>query len=205
MTFDMPYITIVGGTELNLSAGTYLSESAWRGAAAACSAVLFPDWQGNANPANPKLSAAFRNVPDVAMPANGIYIVFSTCDNKGLPGIGGVTAAANCTGNVQCTTVPDGKGGMLSIYTGCKAGGETRGTTGIAGGTSASTPLWAAFMALANQKNQAQGGSASPTLRSTRSAGAQTTRRASATSTTTRRRARRATGRSTARSPATTR
>ena len=167
MTFDMPYITIVGGTELNVSAGTYLSESAWAGSGGGVlPTVSFPTWQGNANPANAKLSAAVRNVPDVAMPANGLYIVYSTCDNKGLPGIGGVTAAANCTGNVLCTNVPDGKGGMQSIYMGCKAGGETKGTTGVVGGTSASTPLWAAFMALANEKNQAQGriGFPNPTL-----------------------------------------
>jgi hypothetical protein len=167
VTFDMPYITIVGGTELNVSAGTYVSESAWGGSGGGVlPAVGFPAWQANANPGNAKLSATSRNVPDVAMPADGIYIVFSTCDNKGLPGIGGVTPAANCTGNVQCTTVPDGKGGTLSIYTGCKAGGETAGTTGVIGGTSAATPLWAGFMALANQANQAQGkiGFPNPTI-----------------------------------------
>ncbi|HMG56102.1 MAG TPA: S53 family peptidase, partial [Kofleriaceae bacterium] len=168
VTFDMPYITIVGGTELNLSAGTYLSESGWAGSGGGVMpAVSFPSWQANANPANPTLSTTSRNAPDVSMPATNIYIVFSTCDNVGgLPGIGGAVAPALCKGNVQCTVAPDGKGGTLSIYTGCKAGGETKGAVGVIGGTSASTPLWAGFMALANQSNQAKGkiGFPNPTL-----------------------------------------
>jgi len=159
MTFDMPYITIVGGTELNLSAGTYLSESGWAGSGGGVMpAVSFPAWQANANPGNPKLSTTSRNAPDVSMPSTNIYVVYSTCDNVGLPGVGGkVGDPTVCKGNVQCTVVPDGKGGTISIYTGCKAGGETKGTRGTIGGTSAATPLWAGFMALANQSNQAKG------------------------------------------------
>jgi hypothetical protein len=156
VTFDMPYITIVGGTELTLSAGTYIGESAWVGSGGGVMpAVPFPAWQKGANPANLNLSATSRNAPDVSMPSTAIYIVYSTCDGVGLPGIGGAVAPALCTGHVQCTVEPDGKGGTLSIYTGCK-GGETRTVT-TSGGTSASTPLWAGFMALANQRNQAQG------------------------------------------------
>jgi subtilase family serine protease len=166
MTFDMPYITIAGGTELNLNAGTYVSESAWGGSGGGIlPAVSIPAWQANANPGNAKLSGVSRNVPDVSMPADGVYIVFSSCDNVGLPGIGGQVAPALCKGNVQCNVVPDGKGGTLSLYSGCKAGGQTQQAGGI-GGTSAATPLWAAFLALVNQKNQAHGkiGFPNPTI-----------------------------------------
>ena len=167
VTFDMPYITLVGGTELNVLNGAYQSESAWAGSGGGIlPSVSLPPWQANANSANAKLSATSRNVPDVAMPANGIYVVYSTCDNQALPGIGGKVAANLCTNNVQCNSVPDGKGGVFSVYSGCKAGGETKGTATTIGGTSAATPLWAGFMALANQKNQAQGriGFPNPTI-----------------------------------------
>jgi hypothetical protein len=172
MTFDMPYITIVGGTELVLAAGTWMGESAWAGSGGGVMpAVVFPSWQTNANPGNAKLSATFRNSPDVAMPASVVYIVYSSCDNVRLPpGIGGQINPALCTNNVNCQVqqVPDGMGGtkQVSIYTGCKAGGETTGLADVVFGTSAATPLWAGFMALANQQNQAKGriGFPNPTL-----------------------------------------
>jgi hypothetical protein len=156
MSTDMPYITLVGGTELNTAAGVYQSETSWNGSSGGVlPTTTLPAWQVNANPGNPSLSTTSRNVPDVSMPGSGIYIVFSSCDAKGLlPVIGGAISPATCGGNVQCKIAPDGK---TATYLGCKAGGETQGQTGIVNGTSAATPLWAAFMALVNQRNQAQG------------------------------------------------
>lgn len=165
MTTDMPYITLVGGTELNANAGAYVSESAWGGSSGGIlSAVPLPSWQSGINPANALLSATSRNVPDVAMPANGIYLVSSGCDNKLVVAlIGGPISPAACTGNIQCKVSTDGK---TATYLGCKAGGVTPLNANSVGGTSAATPLWTAFFALSNQQNQASGriGFPNPTL-----------------------------------------
>ena len=164
MSTDMPYITLVGGTELNVAAGTYVSETAWAGSSGGIlPATTIPAWQVNANPGNAKLSTTSRNVPDVSMPGNGIFLEFSGCDNQLPPIIGRAINPAQCTGNILCNVAP---GGMSAIYLGCKAGGETKGMTTGVNGTSAATPLWAGFMALTNQRNQAQGkiGFLNPTI-----------------------------------------
>jgi hypothetical protein len=157
VTWDMPFITLVGGTDLNLSAGVVQGETAWPGSGGGILPfVPMPEYQANANPGNPKLSALSRNVPDVAMPASNIYYVHSTCDNvTGLPSFGGKIAPALCTGHVRCSS-PDGTPAN-QVYAGCQSGGETSHIEGIQGGTSASTPLWAGFMALANQARTTPG------------------------------------------------
>jgi Pro-kumamolisin, activation domain len=166
MTWDMPFITLVGGTDLSLSAGVVQGETVWAGSGGGILPfVPMPEYQANANPGNLKLSALLRNVPDVAMPASNIYYVHSTCDNvAGLPLFGGKIAPALCTGNVRCSS-PDGTPAN-QVYAGCKSGGETTHIEGIQGGTSASTPLWAGFMALANQARTTSGliGFPNPTI-----------------------------------------
>jgi len=75
--------------------------------------VPMPEYQANANPANPLLSTTSRNVPDVAMVATNVYYVHSQ---------GGISKIEDTTN-----------------------------------GTSVSTPLWAGFMALANQARTTPG------------------------------------------------
>ena len=130
-----PYVTGVGGTNLQLNAGAYGSESVWsnandtqrspRGAGGGggiSSTFLQPSWQTglgviNANssgaPCNAPNGQYCREVPDVsaaADPATG-YAIFCTVTNAGCPSTGWITV----------------------------------------GGTSASAPLWAGSAALINQ------------------------------------------------------
>lgn len=114
--------TIVGGTTLTMNgAGTsYASERVWNwgfnydygwnpdgyaGSSGGISTdVTIPYYQVNINMTTNQGSTSFRNVPDVALTADNIFVVSSG------------------------------------------------GSEGIFGGTSAATPLWAGFMALANQQ-----------------------------------------------------
>jgi uncharacterized repeat protein (TIGR01451 family) len=114
---DRPFVTSVGGTTLTTSGtgGPWVSETAWNwnstgaGTNATSGGIStvysIPVWQhGIASMATNGGSAAMRNIPDVAMVADGTYVVY---DN---------------------------------------------GSSGGVGGTSVSSPLWAAFMALINQQ-----------------------------------------------------
>ena len=130
-----PYVTSVGGTNLQLNAGTYGSESVWSnandmqrspkgsgGGGGISNTFLQPSWQTglgviNANssgaPCNAPNAQYCREVPDVsaaADPATG-YAMFCTVTNAGCPSTGWITV----------------------------------------GGTSASAPLWAGSAALINQ------------------------------------------------------
>ena len=116
---DDPYITTVGGTTLTTDAnGSWMSETAWNWAVTGegnnatggggSTIVAIPSWQQGINMANNNGLATRRNLPDVAMVADNMYVVA----NNGQPE-------------------------ML-------------------GGTSFSSPLWAAFTALVNQKAAAQ-------------------------------------------------
>ncbi|GAC1362379.1 MAG: S53 family serine peptidase [Ktedonobacteraceae bacterium] len=137
-----PYITGVGGTNLQETNGTYASESAWgdptstqRSANGAGSGGGLsntfnqPSWQVAPGVSN-QYSNGKREVPDVsadADPKTG-YAVYCTVSASGCP----------ATGNI------------------------------VVGGTSAAAPLWAASTALINEYLQSQGksriGFANPTL-----------------------------------------
>jgi subtilase family serine protease len=147
-----PYVTGVGGTNLQLNAGAYGSETAWSnpsavqrspkgagGGGGLSNTFVLPSWQSgqgviNANssgaPCNAPNGQYCREVPDVsadADPASG-YAVYCTIINAG------------CSG-----------AGWMSV-----------------GGTSGAAPLWAGSMALINQYLQSKGktpvGYANPAL-----------------------------------------
>jgi subtilase family serine protease len=137
-----PYVTGVGGTNLQLNSGAYDHESVWSnlrsrlhgpmgaGSGGGISNTFRrPAWQSGPGVAN-QYSNGNRQVPDVtadADPATG-YSIYCTVMNAGCPSSGWITI----------------------------------------GGTSAAAPLWAGGMALINQylkaHNTALIGSANPTL-----------------------------------------
>jgi hypothetical protein len=108
---DVPYITCVGGTTLSTSGpgGIWTSETAWNwggtGTSGGVSAhYALPMWQEGLSMVDNQGSTTMRNIPDVALTADNIWVLH---DNGG---------------------------------------------TGSYGGTSCATPLWAAFLALANEQ-----------------------------------------------------
>ncbi len=133
-----PNVTGVGGTNLQLNAGAYGSESVWSnpsdtqrspngagGGGGVSNTFAQPSWQTGS-----VVQSGNREVPDVsadADPATG-YATYCTVTNAGCPSTGWITV----------------------------------------GGTSAAAPLWAGSMALINQYLQSQGkaivGSANPVL-----------------------------------------
>jgi hypothetical protein len=133
-----PYVTGVGGTNLQLNAGAYSSESVWSnpsdtqrspngagGGGGASNTFAQPSWQTGSG-----VQSGNREVPDVtadADPATG-YATYCTVSNAGCPSTGWITV----------------------------------------GGTSAAAPLWAGSMALIDQDLQSQSkavvGSANPML-----------------------------------------
>ena len=133
-----PYVTGVGGTNLQLNTGAYGSESVWSnpsdtqrspngagGGGGVSNTFAHPSWQ-----TGPGVQMGNREVPDVsadADPATG-YATYCTVTNAGCPSTGWITI----------------------------------------GGTSAAAPLWAGSMTLIDQYLQSQGkavvGSANPVL-----------------------------------------
>ncbi len=124
-----PYVTSVGGTNLQLNAGAYGSESVWSnasdtsrspngagGGGGFSSFFPQPNWQTGTGVGNG--NSGKREVPDVsadADPTTG-YAMYCTVTNSGCPSTGWITV----------------------------------------GGTSASAPLWAGSTALVNQYLQSQ-------------------------------------------------
>jgi hypothetical protein len=118
---DDPNLTIVGGSSLSTAgpAGAWSSETTWNWAitgfgtnasSGGISATYqIPSYQKGIDMSNNQGSTTMRNIPDVALTADNIWVIW---DN---------------------------------------------GSKGAFGGTSASTPLWAAFMALVNQQAVANG------------------------------------------------
>jgi subtilase family serine protease len=118
---DDPNVTVVGGTTLSTAGatGAWTSETTWnwansgRGTNASGGGIstsyAIPSYQKGLDMSRNQGSTTLRNIPDVAMTADNIWVVW---DN---------------------------------------------GSTGAFGGTSAATPLWAAFMALVNQQGAANG------------------------------------------------
>lgn len=123
---DYNYATMVGGTELSMvnPGQSWKSEDAWSPSTGYIETDLaIPSYQSGVNTTANGGSSVYRNVPDVAMCADYIEIVYTHYD----------------TNNEQ-------------FYT-----NQIKGV----GGTSAATPLWASFIALANEQGQSQG---SPTI-----------------------------------------
>ncbi|HXI71964.1 MAG TPA: protease pro-enzyme activation domain-containing protein, partial [Verrucomicrobiae bacterium] len=79
---DTPYITQVGGTTLTTSGagGAWVSETVWNfgngiGSGGGISTQYpIPSWQTNISMANNQGSTIKRNIPDVALTANNIYV-----------------------------------------------------------------------------------------------------------------------------------
>ena len=128
---DDPWVTVVGGTTLVTGAGaTWAEEKVWnwntehegnRGSGGGVSTIwAIPIWQQGIDMSQNQGSTAWRNIPDVAMASDMIWIIASN-------------------------------GNQYPV-----------------GGTSASAPLWAGFMALANEQAATNGnppvGFANPTL-----------------------------------------
>jgi uncharacterized repeat protein (TIGR01451 family) len=80
---DNPYITLVGGTTLIMSGSgaSYVSETVWNwgggiGSGGGISPnYLIPGWQTNINMTANKGSTTMRNLPDVAMTADNVYVI----------------------------------------------------------------------------------------------------------------------------------
>ena len=109
---DSPYVTSVGGTTLTTSGagGSWVSETVWNwgngtgSSGGVSSYYAMPDWQQGVGMSSNGGSTNMRNIPDVALTADNVYVDYG------------------------------------------------KGSSGSFGGTSCATPLWAAFMALANQQ-----------------------------------------------------
>jgi uncharacterized repeat protein (TIGR01451 family) len=104
---DSPYITQVGGTTLTMSGSgaAYSSETVWNwdirfgpgadgiGSSGGISSFYaIPGWQTNINMNPPQGSTTFRNMPDVALTADDVFVI---ADNGTFyPGVGGTSCAA---------------------------------------------------------------------------------------------------------------
>ncbi|MGA2787381.1 MAG: protease pro-enzyme activation domain-containing protein [Verrucomicrobiota bacterium] len=101
---DDTNVTLVGGTTLYTTGpgGTYVSETVWNwdsigegpggsGGGISLNNLPIPSWQQGINMTTNQGSTAYRNVPDVAMTADNIFIV---ADNGRLEILGGTSAAA---------------------------------------------------------------------------------------------------------------
>ena len=96
---DSPYVISVGGTSLNMNgrAASYASESAWNwgnntGTGGGVSTnYSIPSWQAAVDMTTNLGSPVYRNLPDVALTADGIDVLF---DNGGSSFVGGTSCAA---------------------------------------------------------------------------------------------------------------
>lgn len=96
---DSPNITQVGGTTLTTSGpgGTYTSETVWNwnNGVGSCGGIstyyTIPSWQQGISMTASKGSTTMRNIPDVAMTADNIYI---RSGNGGSGTVGGTSCAA---------------------------------------------------------------------------------------------------------------
>jgi uncharacterized repeat protein (TIGR01451 family) len=94
---DTPYITEVGGTTLTTgSDGAYVSETVWNrgngiGSGGGISTQYpIPGWQTNINMSANQGSATMRNIPDVALTAENVYVRADGSDQT----VGGTSCAA---------------------------------------------------------------------------------------------------------------
>lgn len=104
---DSPYVTLVGGTTLTTTGpeGAWVSETVWNqnigtgpGATNDASGggvstnYAIPSWQQGIGMTFNQGSTVMRNVPDVAMVADGIYVIYN--NGSTASGIGGTSCAA---------------------------------------------------------------------------------------------------------------
>jgi subtilase family serine protease len=95
---DSPFVTSVGGTSLSMkgTGASWSSETVWNwggntGTGGGISTnYLIPAWQAPVNMATNGGSAINRNIPDVAMAAEAVYVIY----NNGSVGVVGGTSAA---------------------------------------------------------------------------------------------------------------
>ncbi len=95
---DNPYITIVGGTTLTTGAGaSYSSESVWNwgngvgSSGGISSSYAIPSWQQGISMSASQGSTSFRNIPDVALTADNVYVLYG---NGTSTTVGGTSCAA---------------------------------------------------------------------------------------------------------------
>jgi len=82
---DDPYITIVGGTTLTTTgpAGSYVSETVWNsggglGSSGGISTTYsIPSWQQGINMATNQGSSTMRNIPDVALTGDNVWVIYN--------------------------------------------------------------------------------------------------------------------------------
>jgi subtilase family serine protease len=92
-----PYITQVGGTTLAMSSGAWSSETVWNwgggtGSSGGISSYYsIPSWQTNINMSANGGSTTKRNIPDVAMIADDVYVNYGNGNSEVL---GGTSCAA---------------------------------------------------------------------------------------------------------------
>jgi uncharacterized repeat protein (TIGR01451 family) len=101
---DSIYVTSVGGTSLSMNGAgaSWASETVWNWNSSGSPDVgsgggispnySIPSWQTNVSMAANGGSAVYRNIPDVAMPAEAIYVIYDNGSSSGY--IGGTSAAA---------------------------------------------------------------------------------------------------------------
>lgn len=94
-----PYATIVGGTTLTTSGagGPWSSETAWNwnnggGSGGGISGYGIPNWQQGVGTAGNQGSTVYRNYPDVAMPADGVFLV--SRNGTSIGSVGGTSCAS---------------------------------------------------------------------------------------------------------------
>ncbi|SPE52590.1 putative Sedolisin [Verrucomicrobia bacterium] len=95
---DDPYITIVGGTTLTTSGpgGAWLSEQVWNwdngfGSSGGIStSYAIPNWQQSIDMTANQGSTTFRNIPDVALTADNVFVI---ADNGQQEYLGGTSCA----------------------------------------------------------------------------------------------------------------
>jgi subtilase family serine protease len=97
-----PYITQVGGTELTTTGpgGSWVSETVWNSGGGSGSSggisgfYTIPSWQTGINMTTNQGSTMARNIPDVAMTAIGVSVVFTENGISTNIGVGGTSCAA---------------------------------------------------------------------------------------------------------------
>jgi len=100
---DSPYATVVGGTTLSMGNSAWSSETVWNynstvaneGSGGGISAYYSrPYWQTNISMAANSGSTAYRNIPDVALTADDIFISYGNGNYNGYSYAMGTSAAA---------------------------------------------------------------------------------------------------------------
>jgi hypothetical protein len=84
-----PYITVVGGTVLSVTGagGAWQSETAWHdGSGGFSTNYAIPSWQTGVGTPTNQGSTAFRNLPDVAMCASNVVVVYNNGTTNALWG-----------------------------------------------------------------------------------------------------------------------